>query len=80
MSSFNQELLDVLLEHQEVIFVGALRKPDTIRLTLNATESGHLVFATLHASDAEDATYRINNCTSSDNQEVIRYQFASNFP
>jgi pilus retraction protein PilT len=75
--SFNQGLLDVLRESPDVIFVGELREPDTIRLTLNAAESGHLVFATLHATDAEDAIYRINNCASGDNQEVIRYQFAS---
>ncbi|MDX9816991.1 MAG: PilT/PilU family type 4a pilus ATPase [Smithellaceae bacterium] len=75
--SFNQGLLDVLRENPDVIFVGELREPETIRLTLNAAESGHLVFATLHASDAEDAAYRINNCVTGDNQDVIRYQFAS---
>ncbi len=75
--SFDQGLLDVLRENPDVIFVGELREPETIRLTLNAAESGHLVFATLHASDAEDAAYRINNCATGDNQDVIRYQFAS---
>lgn len=75
--SFNQGLLDVLRENPDVVFVGELREPDTIRLTLNAAESGHLVFATLHASDAEDAAYRINNCVTGENQDVIRYQFAS---
>jgi hypothetical protein len=48
-------------------------------MALTAAESGHLVFGTLHATDAEDAVYRINNCVSGDNQEVIRYQFASTF-
>ncbi|HPD55614.1 MAG TPA: PilT/PilU family type 4a pilus ATPase [Smithellaceae bacterium] len=75
--SFSQGLLDVLRESPDVIFVGELREPETIRLTLNAAESGHLVFATLHASDAEDAAYRINNCVTGENQDVIRYQFAS---
>ncbi len=75
--SFDQGLLDVLRENPDVIFVGELREPDTIRLTLNAAESGHLVFATLHATDAEDAAYRINNCVTGENQDVIRYQFAS---
>ncbi len=75
--SFNQGLLDILREDPDVIFVGELREPDTIRLTLNAAESGHLVFATLHATDAEDAVYRINNCVTGENQDVIRYQFAS---
>ncbi|MGD0021670.1 MAG: PilT/PilU family type 4a pilus ATPase [Smithellaceae bacterium] len=75
--SFDQGLLDVLRENPDIIFVGELREPDTIRLTLNAAESGHLVFATLHATHAEDAVYRINNCVTGENQDVIRYQFAS---
>ena len=75
--SFNQGLLDALRENPDIIFVGELREPDTIRLTLNAAESGQLVFTTLHATDAEDAIYRINSCVSGENQEVIRYQFAA---
>ena len=75
--SFNQGLLDSLRENPDVIFVGELREPETIRLTLNAAVTGHLVFATMHATDAEDAIYRINNCVVAENQDVIRYQFAS---
>ena len=77
--SFDQGLLDSLRENPDVIFVGEMRDPNTIRMALTAAESGHLVFGTLHATDAEDAIYRINNCVSGDNQEVIRYQFASTF-
>lgn len=77
--SFNQGLLDSLRENPDIIFVGELRDPDTIRTALTAAESGHLVFGTLHATDAEDAIYRINNCVSGEGQEIIRYQFASAF-
>jgi hypothetical protein len=77
--SFNQGLLDSLRENPDIIFVGELRDPDTIRTALTAAESGHLVFGTLHATDAEDAIYRINNCVSGEGQEIIRYQFASSF-
>ncbi|HNY97087.1 MAG TPA: PilT/PilU family type 4a pilus ATPase [Smithellaceae bacterium] len=77
--SFEQGLLDSLRENPDVIFVGELRDPDTIKTALTAAESGHLVFGTLHATDAEDAIYRINNCVSGEGQEIIRYQFASSF-
>jgi pilus retraction protein PilT len=77
--SFDQGLLDSLRENPDVIFVGELRDPDTIKMALTAAESGHLVFGTLHATDAEDAIYRINNCVSGEGQEIIRYQFASAF-
>ena len=75
--SFKQGLLDVLRESPDIIVVGELREPDTIRLTLNAAESGHLVFASLHATDSEDAVYRINNALPGESQDIVRYQFAS---
>ncbi len=75
--SFKQGLLDVLREAPDIILVGELREPDTIRLTLTAAESGHLVFASLHATDSEDAVYRINNAVPGESQDIIRYQFAS---
>jgi twitching motility protein PilT len=77
LPSFEQGLLDVLREDPDVIVVGELREPETIRLTLNAAEAGHLVIATLHATNAEDAIYRIINSSALDVQEQIRFQLAS---
>ncbi|MCX5819624.1 MAG: ATPase, T2SS/T4P/T4SS family, partial [Deltaproteobacteria bacterium] len=42
MPSFAQGLLDVLRENPDVIVVGELREAETMQLTLNAAESGHL--------------------------------------
>lgn len=75
--SFKQGLLDVLREDPDVIVVGELREPETMRLTINAAESGHLVIATLHATNAEDAMYRICNSFPLESQEEIRFQLAS---
>lgn len=75
--SFDQGLIDVLRENPDVIVVGELREPETIRLTLNAAESGHLVIATLHASNVEDALYRICNAFPTDTQEFVRHQLSS---
>ena len=77
MPSFEQGLLDVLREDPDVIVVGELREPETIRLTLNAAEAGHLVIASLHASNCEEAIYRICNSFSAEAQEEIRHQLAS---
>jgi len=75
--SFAQGLLDVLRQAPDVILVGELREPETIRLTLNAAESGHLVFATLHASTAEEALYRICNAFPLETQDFVRHQLSS---
>jgi twitching motility protein PilT len=77
MPSFAQGLIDVLRENADVIYVGELRDSDTIRLALNAAESGHLVIATLHASNPEEAIYRMCNAFPIDSQNEIRYQLAS---
>lgn len=77
MPSFEQGLVDVLREDPDVIVVGELREPEVMRLTLNAAESGHLVIATLHATHAEDALYRLCNSFPLEAQEEIRHQVAS---
>jgi pilus retraction protein PilT len=77
MPSFGQGLLDVLREAPDVIVVGELREPQVMRLTLDAAESGHLVIASIHASNAEDALYRLCNAFPVEAQEEIRYRVAS---
>jgi hypothetical protein len=44
---------------------------------MNAAESGHLVIATLHATNVEDALYRIINSAPLEAEEYIRHQLAS---
>jgi twitching motility protein PilT len=75
--SFEQGLQDVLREDPDVIVVGELRDPETIKLTLNAVESGHLVLASLHATNSEDALYRMCNSFPSDAQDMVRTQLSS---
>ncbi|HPC04353.1 MAG TPA: PilT/PilU family type 4a pilus ATPase [Syntrophales bacterium] len=75
--SFEQGLLDALREDPDVIVVGELRERATMRLTLNAAEAGNLVIATLHATNPEDAVYRLCNAFPMEAQEEVRSQLAS---
>jgi len=77
MPSYDQGLIDILREDPDVIVVGELRDPETMRLTLNAAESGHLVIGTLHASTVEEALYRLLNSFPPDAVDSIRVQLAS---
>lgn len=77
VQSFERGLIDVMREDPDVIMVGEMRDPQTIALTLNAAESGHLVIATLHATNMEDALYRIINSAPLEAEEYIRHQLAS---
>ena len=75
--SVGQGLIDVMRADPDVIMVGELRDPRTISLTLNAAESGHLVIGTMHATNVEDAMYRIINSAPPEAEEYVRYQLAS---
>lgn len=57
--SFEQGLYDAMREDPDVLMVGEMRDPETMRLTLNAAETGHLVLATLHSATAAEALSRI---------------------
>ena len=75
--NYSQGLQDVLREAPDLIVVGELREPETIRLTIDAVEAGHLVIATIHATHTEDAVYRLCSAFPGDRQELVRGQLAS---
>jgi twitching motility protein PilT len=57
--SFEQGLLDAMREDIDVLMVGEMRERETMRLTLDACETGHLVLTTLHSSTVVEALQRI---------------------
>jgi pilus retraction protein PilT len=75
--SYEQGLIDVLRQAPDVIVVGEMRESETMRLALNAAESGHLVITTLHSSTPEEAIYRICNSFPLEAQEFVRLQLSS---
>jgi len=74
--SFEQAIIDSLREDPDVLMVGEMREPETMRLTLNASETGHLVFATVHSSNCVEALQRIANAFPAELQNAVRSQLA----
>jgi len=74
--SFEQALLDALREDPDVLMVGEMRDPETMRLTLNAAETGHLVLATVHSATAAEALQRLVNAFPAEVQNAIAAQLA----
>lgn len=74
--SYEQGLLDALREDPDVLMVGEMREPETMRLTLNASETGHLVLTTLHSSTCAEALARIVNAFPAEMQNSVRAQLA----
>ncbi|MGH3135936.1 MAG: type IV pilus twitching motility protein PilT [Gaiellaceae bacterium] len=57
--SFEQALRRVLRQDPDVILIGELRDAETAHVALQAAESGHLVFSTLHTLDAAETIGRM---------------------
>jgi twitching motility protein PilT len=74
--SFEQGLLDSLREDPDVLMVGEMRDPETMRLTLNAAETGHLVLATVHSGTCAEALQRVVLAFPSDIQSNVAAQLA----
>jgi twitching motility protein PilT len=74
--SFEQALLDALREDPDVLMVGEMREPSTMRLTLNAAETGHLVLATVHSSTCAEALQRIVSAFPAEIQGNVSAQLA----
>ncbi|MEM9399799.1 MAG: PilT/PilU family type 4a pilus ATPase [Verrucomicrobiota bacterium] len=70
--SFLQGLKAALREDADVILVGELRDLETISLALTASETGVLVFATLHTNNARKTVDRIIDAFPADEQELVR--------
>jgi len=73
---FEQALLDALREDPDVLMVGEMREPETMRLTLNAAETGHLVLATVHSSTCAEALQRVVASFPAEIQGSISAQLA----
>jgi twitching motility protein PilT len=74
--SFEQALLDSLREDPDVLMVGEMREPDTMRLTLSAAETGHLVLATVHSSNCAEALQRVVGAFPAEIQNNVAAQLA----
>lgn len=74
--SFERALLDALREDPDVLMIGEMREPETMRLTLNASETGHLVLATVHSSTCAEALQRIVAAFPSEIQSSVAAQLA----
>lgn len=74
--SFEQALVDSLREDPDVLMVGEMREPETMRLTLNAAETGHLVLATVHSSTCAEALQRVVGAFPAEIQNNVSAQLA----
>ena len=74
--SFSMALRAALREDPDVIVVGEMRDLETISMAITASETGHLVFSTLHTRSAAKTIERIINVFPPDQIAQIRTMLA----
>ena len=73
---FPTALRAALRQAPDVIVVGEMRDPETMRISLAAAETGHLVLSTVHTTDAASTVSRIADSFPSERQNTIRQEMA----
>lgn len=75
--TFGAALRSALRQDPDVILVGEMRDFETIQTALIAAETGHLVFSTLHTTDAAETVNRIISVFPPYQNKQVRIQLAS---
>jgi twitching motility protein PilT len=76
-TSFGQALRRVLRQDPDVILLGEIRDLDTLDVALKAADTGHLVFSTLHTTDATQTINRILSFYPPHQQAEVRFALSS---
>jgi len=75
--SFPEALIRMFRQDINVLMIGEMRSPETIRTAVTAAETGHLVLSTLHTNNASQTIDRIIDSFSGPEQLQIRSQLSS---
>jgi twitching motility protein PilT len=73
---FPTALRAALRQAPDVIVIGEMRDPETMKIALTAGETGHLVFSTLHTTDVTSTVARVADSFPPERQQTIRQDLA----
>ncbi|HXY68468.1 MAG TPA: PilT/PilU family type 4a pilus ATPase [Gemmatimonadales bacterium] len=71
--SFHNALRHVLRQNPDVIMVGEIRDMETLDTAIKAADTGHLVFSTLHTTDATQTINRVISFYPPHQHEEVRH-------
>jgi len=77
--SFTLALRAALRQAPKVILIGEMRDVETMEIAMEASETGHLVFSTLHTIDASKTIDRIIGVFPKEQEQQVRTRFAQSY-
>jgi twitching motility protein PilT len=75
---FKVALRAALRQDPDVILVGEMRDAESVDIALKASETGHMVFSTVHTPDAAKTVARLVSVFPAEEQQSVRYRLADN--
>ena len=73
---FATALRAAMRQAPDVLVVGEMRDPETMRIALGAAETGHLVFSTVHTTDVASTVSRMADSFPTERQATIRQELS----
>ncbi len=73
---FPSALRAAMRQAPDVLVVGEMRDPETMRIALAAAETGHLVLSTVHTTDLASTISRIADSFPAERQNTIRQELS----
>ncbi len=77
-NTFAGAMRAAMREDPDVILLGEMRDPETIDAALTASETGHLVFSTVHSPDAAETVTRVITAFPPEGQQSMRAKLSQN--
>ncbi len=74
--SFKDALRGALRQDPDIIVIGELRDAETIQISMKAAETGHLVFATVHTTNAPSTINRIVSMFPPEEQDNVKLRLS----
>lgn len=76
--NFGDALRSALRQDPDIILIGEMRDAETISIAIKAAETGHLVFGTVHTTDALNTIGRLISMFPPEEQDAVRARIADN--
>ncbi|MCX6618727.1 MAG: PilT/PilU family type 4a pilus ATPase [Acidobacteria bacterium] len=74
--SFGKALRAALRQDPDIILVGEMRDTETVDIAIKAAETGHLVFSTVHTTDAPKTVLRLLSVFPPEEQATVRIRLS----
>ncbi|HSW46026.1 MAG TPA: PilT/PilU family type 4a pilus ATPase [Phycisphaerae bacterium] len=78
VDSFPDALKYLMREDPDVVLIGEMRDEETFTAALNAAETGHLVFGTVHASSSSQTINRVLDLLPEGSRDLVRQTLVFN--